>query len=418
MDRRRSDGAEGQDGVEATEGQGVGEGQLWGGFTGRAEDDVEVDCGVDFCDSGVGGELIFVQGEDGGEGFEGATGTDGVAVKRLGGADRDLCGAGTEDLVDGGGFGGVVDLGSSAVGADESDFVGICVCVLERSDHGAGCSLGVGLGDVAGVGGAAGADDLGVDMGVAGPGGFEGFEGEHGGAFAEGHAVAVGGEGAALGGRDDAHAVPGAEEAEGERGFVAACDCCFDHSAANHLEGKADGMGAGGAGCGDVEGRAGDLLVDGDVAGASGGHSTDDGEGMNAGVAGVELVGLGLFGLSATAGAAYDDGDSFGVVVACNLGFGGGLTSRDDGKVGGAVGCADDAGFEMLAGVEVLYGGCAGEAKALGLAGGFGVWGEGCDAGGSAEEGGAEGCDGVADWGDAAKTCNYDTIHFFSILVL
>ncbi len=32
---------------------------------------------------------------------------------------------GAEDLMDGGGFGGVVDLGAGAVGADEADFVGM-----------------------------------------------------------------------------------------------------------------------------------------------------------------------------------------------------------------------------------------------------------------------------------------------------
>jgi hypothetical protein len=104
--------------------------------------------------------------------------------------------------------------------------------------------------------------------------------------------------------------------------------------------------------------------------------------------------------------------------VACELGFGGGLTGGYDGEVGRAVGCANDAGFEMLAGVEVFDGGCAGEAKALGFAGGFRVGREGCDAGGSGEEGGPEGCDGVADWGDAAEASNYDTIHFCSKVVL
>jgi hypothetical protein len=36
---------------------------------------------------------------------------------------------------------------------------------------------------------------------------------------------------------------------------------------------------------------------------------------MDAGVAGIELVGLSLFGLAAAAGAAYDDGDPVRRVV-------------------------------------------------------------------------------------------------------
>ena len=203
-----------------------------------------------------------------------------------------------EDLVDGGGFGGVVGLGAGAVGADVADLFGRGVGVGDGLAHGGGGAFAEGLGDVAGVGGHAEADDLGVDGGVAGLGGFEGLECEHGGAFADGHAVAVGGEGAAARGRDDAHGVPGAEEAEGERGFVAAGDGGSDHTAAHHLEGEADGVGRGGAGGGDVERGAGDLVVDGDVAGSGGGHGADDGEGMDAGVAGVETLDLGLFGLS------------------------------------------------------------------------------------------------------------------------
>ncbi len=217
------------------------------------------------------------------------------------------------------------------------------------------------------VGGEAEADDLGVDVRVAGLGGGESFECEHSGAFADGHAVAVGGEGTALRGGDDAHGVPGAEKAEGERSFVASGDGCRDHAAADHLEGEADGVGSGGAGGGDVERGAGDLLVDGDVAGSGGGHGADDGERMNAGVAGVELDGLGLFGLAAAAGATDDDGDLFRGVVGGDLRFEAGLAGGDDGELGGAVGGGDDAGVEVLAGVEVFYGSGLGEAQALGL---------------------------------------------------
>ena len=266
----------------------------------------------------------------------------------------------------------------------------------------------MGLGDVAGIGGAAGADDLGVDVRVAGAGGLKSFEGEHGGTFAEGHAVAVRGERAALRGGDDAHAVPGAEEAEGEGGFVAARDGGVDHAGADHLEGESDGVGAGGAGGGDVEGGTCDLEVDRDVAGSGGGHGADDGKGMDAGVAGIELVGFGLFGLAATARAADDDGDFFWCVVVGQLGLGGRLAGGYDSEVYSSVGGGEDAGVEVLAGVEVFDGGGSGEAEALGFivsfaGGGFGVGREGRDAGGAGEERGAEVRYGVADGGDTSE---------------
>ena len=69
----------------------------------------------------VDGEETFVEGEDGGEGFEGSAGSDGVAVEGFGGAYGDFCGVGAEDLVNGRGFSRVVGLGAGAVGADVAD---------------------------------------------------------------------------------------------------------------------------------------------------------------------------------------------------------------------------------------------------------------------------------------------------------
>ncbi len=214
-----------------------------------------------------------------------------------------------EGLVDGGGLDRVVGLGAGAVGVDVADLRGLGVGVGERLAHGHGGSGGLGLGDVGGVGGHAEADDLAIDGGVAGERGVEGLDGQHGGALAEGHAVAVGGEGAAAGGGDDADAVPGAQEAPGEGGLVAAGDGGGGHAAAHHLEGEADGVGGRGAGGGEGEDGAGDAEVDGDVAGAGAGHGAGDGERVDAGVAVVELGGLGLFGGAAAGGAAEDDGD-------------------------------------------------------------------------------------------------------------
>ena len=59
---------------------------------------------------------------------------------------------------------------------------------------------------------------------------------------------------------------------------------------------------------------------------------------MDPGVLGVELDGLGLFGLTASAGATYDDGDFFRGVVGGELGFECGLAGGYDGELRGSVG--------------------------------------------------------------------------------
>ena len=94
------------------------------GIAGGVEDDVEVEGGVYFGYSGVGGELLLVEGDDGGERFDGSGGSYGVAVEGFGGADGDLRAEGAEELVDGGGFGGVVGLCAGAVGVDVGYFFG------------------------------------------------------------------------------------------------------------------------------------------------------------------------------------------------------------------------------------------------------------------------------------------------------
>src|ERR1700757_1845489 len=70
-----SEWAEGEDGVKTSEGERVGGGEFWGSFSGSLEDDVEIDGGVDLSDSSVDGEEAVVEGEDGGEGFEGSAGS-------------------------------------------------------------------------------------------------------------------------------------------------------------------------------------------------------------------------------------------------------------------------------------------------------------------------------------------------------
>src|ERR1700733_2163142 len=169
-------------------------------------------------------------------------------------------------------------------------------------------------------------------------------------------------------------------------------------------------MCSGGAGGGDVESWAGDLLVDGDVAGSGGGHGADDGEGMDASISGVELDGFSFFGLAAAAGAADDDGDPFRGVVAGKPGLERGLAGGCDGELGGAVGGGNDAGVQVRAGVEVFDGGGLSEAEALGFAGSFRIRRKGGDAGGPVEKRSAKLCYRVADGGDAARASDDDTI--------
>ena len=108
--------AEGENGVETAEGEGVGEGNGGGGFAGFADDDVEVEGGVDGRDASGGREVAVLEGENSGKGLDGSGGSDGMAVEPLGRVDGDLQGARAEDLVDGGGFVLRVCPGSGAVG--------------------------------------------------------------------------------------------------------------------------------------------------------------------------------------------------------------------------------------------------------------------------------------------------------------
>ena len=116
---------EGEDCVETTEGERVGEsdGSARVGGTGLFGDDVEVESGVNVGDAVGEGELVVLECKDCGEGFDGSGGSDGVAVEGFGGADGNLRGSGAEELVDSGSFGGVVGLGSGAVGVDVADLV-------------------------------------------------------------------------------------------------------------------------------------------------------------------------------------------------------------------------------------------------------------------------------------------------------
>ena len=208
------------------------------------------------------------QGEGGGGSFDGSGGAQGVGVHGLGGADGELVRVGAEDEADGGGFGAVVDLGRGAVGVDVADLLRGEAGIAQGHAHGAGGALGGGLGDVAGIGGHAEADDLRDGPGAAGERGLQRLQHQHGGAFAQHQAAAVGGEGAAGVLADDAHGLPGLEIAEVERSLAAAGDGHGGDAGTHHLEGLADGVRGGGAGGGDGVGRALNAELHGDVAGA------------------------------------------------------------------------------------------------------------------------------------------------------
>ena len=277
---------------------------------------------------GSGGKrkCAVVERESGDESFKRGRSAERVAVEALGGEERDTCQAGAEDELERGGFGGVVGAGGGAVGADAGDLLaeGLRVAglgwfsglragtgeglgpIVERSDDGLGCAFGAGLGDVVSVGGHAEAEDFGVNGGVAGAGGGEGFERQQGGSLGEGHAVAVSGKGSADRRGDDAHGVPGTQEAAGQRGFMGAGERGRDQPGADHLESEADGVGSRRAGGGDGERGAGDVVIHGDLREAGRGHGSGDGEWMDTGVVGVDAADLWLFGVTAVGGAAED----------------------------------------------------------------------------------------------------------------
>jgi hypothetical protein len=94
----------------------------------------------------------------------------------------------------------------------------------------------------------------------------------------------------------------------------------------------------------------------------------------------------------------------------------GGLAGGDDGELCGAVGGGDDAGGEMLVGVEAVDRGHAVEADAVLAFDGLGQQAELGDAGAAGEEGGFELRDSGADRGDAAQTGDDDALQLIVLL--
>jgi hypothetical protein len=132
---------------------------------------------------------------------------------------------------------------------------------------------------------------------------------------------------------------------------------------------------------------------------------------MDARVAGIELGSLSLFGLPTSAGAAYDDSDVVWSMVLEETAVVRCLACGDDGELGGSISRDDDAGLEVLTGVEVFDSRRLGKAETLGFAGSFRKEREGCDAGGTGKKSSAKVFYIAAYGSDASETGNYNAIH-------
>ena len=154
----------------------------------------------------VGGTTRWCDREDGRDRLERAGAAEQVAGHRLGAGDHDLVDVRAERRVQHQPLGDVALRGRGRVRVDVDDRLRARSRTPAAPAGSPGSRRGrrVGLGDVVGVGGDAGAEHLGVDPGAAGLGVLLGLEHQHAGALAEHEAVAGG--------------VPG----PGDRGRVAA----------------------------------------------------------------------------------------------------------------------------------------------------------------------------------------------------
>ena len=169
--------------------------------------DVEVDLGVLVVEVDRRRDDPVVQGEHGGDRLEGAGAAEQVPGHRLGAGHHDLGRRGAPSVAWSIRPSAMSPCGVEVAWALTCAIVGgLDVRLAQREHHRAGAAAAgrVGLGDVVGVGGDAGAEHLGVDPGAAGLGVLLGLEHEDAGALAEHEAVAGG--------------VPG----PGDRGRVAA----------------------------------------------------------------------------------------------------------------------------------------------------------------------------------------------------
>src|ERR1700753_733390 len=111
-------------------------------------------------------------------------------------------------------FDAVIRFGSCTVGIDVADLFGSQPGIAQGEFHGSAWPGSDRLGDVAGVGGHAEADDLGEGASTTSECGFQGFEYQHPGTFTKDQAAAFGREAAAGIFADDPQSLPGFEAAE------------------------------------------------------------------------------------------------------------------------------------------------------------------------------------------------------------
>ena len=245
----------------------------------------------------------------------------------------------------------------------------------ERALDGAGAAAAgrVGLGDVVGVGGDAGAEHLGVDPGAAGQGVLLGLEDQHAGALAEHEAVAGGvpgprdrGRVAALlaaGGLGQRHHVGERRHRQRvDRGLGAAGDDDVGAAEADLVEGQRDRLVAGGAGGDRGVHRGPRADVQADVGGRGVGHQHRDRERRDPARALLleRVVVVEQRGDAADAGG-HGDADPLAVEVVLDLRQARvrpGLHGRDHGELGGAV---QAAGLDPLEHLGRLDGDPAGD---------------------------------------------------------
>ena len=128
-----------------------------------------------------------------GDQLDAAGGAEQVADHALGAADGELVGVLAEDLLDGLGLGHVAQSVLVPWALMYSMSSGLMRASLQGQLHGLGGAAALGMrgGDVVGVGGAAVAEQFGIDAGAALLGVLEFFEDEDAGALAQDEAVAV-----------------------------------------------------------------------------------------------------------------------------------------------------------------------------------------------------------------------------------
>ena len=145
-----------------------------------------------------GGHDVVLHSQYGSHSLNGTGGTQQVTGHRLRRADVEFVGSLAEYLLDGFGLGDVAHVGRGTVNVDIVDVLGLEVGIGQGTlHHELGTqSLGVGGGDVVGVGAHALANHLSVDLGTTCLGVLQFLKDETAGTLAHDESVAAGAEGA------------------------------------------------------------------------------------------------------------------------------------------------------------------------------------------------------------------------------